>query len=127
MQVFEDISFEALEVCHASLISASQSVEKALSRLDALLFLLKHLSFLRNQIQEAFQSTDFIQKVPFLELEGVLSEAVSMVVERRFGVGILSDLGKGFVAATSSPQVKHQQLDARQVTMSLYDSMMFSH
>ncbi len=115
MQVFEDISSEALEVCHLSLLLATQSVEKALSRLDALLFLLKHLSFLRNQIQETFQSTDFIQKVPFLELEGVLSDAVNMVVERRFGVGILSDIGKGFVAATSSPQVKHQQLDARQV------------
>ncbi len=118
MQVFEDISSEALEVCLASLLNATGSVEKALSRLDGKLFLLKHLSYLRHELQRTFENTAFVQKVPMLELEEVLNTAMNIVVERNFNVGALSDLGKEFVAATSAPHVIHQRLDARQVSLS---------
>ncbi len=49
-EIFQDVSHEALGACLESLVVASQKLAKSKTKLDALLFLIKHLLILREQL-----------------------------------------------------------------------------
>jgi hypothetical protein len=114
MGVFEDIAQEVMAVCHDSLIHAKNSIAKQMTRLDANLFYLKHLAYLRHELQSAFPLVEFSRSEPLLGLESVVLNVLNtIVIERKFDFNILSEFGKDIGKELNQPSVTDQLTNAR--------------
>ncbi|XP_076363263.1 conserved oligomeric Golgi complex subunit 3 [Tachypleus tridentatus] len=108
--IFQGLSQEVLSMCILSLVSASQSIAKNKTTLDAHLFQIKHLLILREQISP-FQ-IDFTIKETALDFSRVKSAAV----------GLLQKKSKLFSLSSNNALLEFLLEGTPQVTENLVDS-----
>ncbi|KAJ3035937.1 Golgi transport complex subunit 3 [Rhizophlyctis rosea] len=109
--IFEDLAQEAVDLCRQSLVGASDIIAGKQTKLDGQFFLLKNLLMLREQI--APFDVNFVRKEEVVEFAG-LRDAVTNILQSRWGIGALASLGKGIISA-AAPSTVESFSDAKQL------------
>ncbi|KAJ3051718.1 Golgi transport complex subunit 3 [Rhizophlyctis rosea] len=109
--IFEDLAQEAVDLCRQSLVGAGDVIAGKQTKLDGQFFLIKNLLMLREQI--APFDVNFVRKEEVLEFSG-LRDAVTNIMQSRWGIGALASLGKGIMSA-AAPSTVESFSDAKQL------------
>lgn len=104
-KVFEGIAQEGLGVCHATLIHCMQRISLQTTRLDGNLFYLKHLAYLREELDHLFSEIEYKNNEHVLGIEGVLKDIYTRIGDRRIDLETLSDFSINFGKALNTPSV----------------------
>lgn len=109
--IFQGLSQEALSMCINSVASASQSISSSKGSVNGLLFQVKHLLILREQITP-FQ-VDFTVKEMSLDFSKVKTAAFGLLQQRGRLLSLSSDNALVEFLLTGTPAVREQLLDSR--------------
>eukprot|EP00923_Selenidium_pygospionis_P055355 GHVN01096480.1.p1 GENE.GHVN01096480.1~~GHVN01096480.1.p1 ORF type:complete len:725 (+),score=132.78 GHVN01096480.1:320-2176(+) len=107
---FQSMAQEAVSVCLGTLLEASKMIQQEKGQLDALLFLIKHLLILREQIGGF--DCDLIQKEKFFNFGSVANRIRRLVVNRERLQGISFD-SPAALFKLFTPTISESRNDAR--------------
>ncbi|RKO83376.1 hypothetical protein BDK51DRAFT_33551, partial [Blyttiomyces helicus] len=109
--VFEDLAQEAVDFGRKSLLGASDTIASKQTKIDGQFFLIKNLLMLREQLVP-FQDANFVRKEDVLDF-AALRDTVMKLLQSRWGIGALSNIGKGIISATA-PRIVETYADAKE-------------
>eukprot|EP01134_Creolimax_fragrantissima_P002915 CFRG2915T1 len=113
--IFEGISHECISVCKESLVQASELITGQKSRLDGLLFLIKHLLTLREQI--APFDTDFVSHEQSLDFNSTRAAAMGFLTStyestsRLFTFGVNNPVYN--LVREGAPTLREDKMDSK--------------